>query len=337
MSVQIIRGGLDIAKHVFAFVGVNRSDKIVTKKILKRCEVLNYFANLPPMEVGIETCGGSHYWGRELKKLGHTVRLIHSKFVTPYRRKGKNDLNDAEAICEAISRPDMNFVAVKSEEQQLVLMIHRLRSQSISRRTAIINQLHGHLHEFGFVVSKGRHKLKRDINDLLNEDALPALLVELVHDLLCALHREEERVEEYDRQITAWSKTNPVASKLLEVEGVGALTATAIVASVGSPNTFKNGRQFAAWLGLVPRQHSSGGRNIMRGITKHGDVYLRTLLIHGARTVLLMAKRGRGKHQEWIGQLRERKADNVVAVAFAAKQARMLWAIMMGKEPLVVK
>jgi len=333
MSVQAIRGGLDIAKRVFAFAAVNDREKIVIRKQLKRSEVLDFFAQLAPMEIGIETCGGSHYWGRELQKLGHRVKLIHARYVTPYRRKSKNDMNDAEAICEAISRPEMNFVAVKSEEQQMLLMIHRLRSQSIARRTAIINQLHGHLHEFGYVVSKGRHKMKRELREILSSDDFPALLSELVHDLLCALHREEERVDTYDKQIERLAKVDSVASKLINMEGVGALTATAVIASVGDPSVFKNGRQFAAWLGLVPKQYSSGGKQVLRGITKRGDVYLRTLLIHGARAVLLMANKERGKHCEWINRLRVSKPDNVVAVAFAAKQARMLWAVMMGKQP----
>ena len=312
---------------------VNDREKVVIRKQLKRSEVLDFFAQLAPMEIGIETCGGSHYWGRELQKLGHRVKLIHARYVTPYRRKSKNDMNDAEAICEAISRPEMNFVAVKSEEQQMLLMIHRLRSQSIARRTAIINQLHGHLHEFGYVVSKGRHKMKRELREILSSDDFPALLSELVHDLLCALHREEERVDTYDKQIERLAKVDSVASKLINMEGVGALTATAVIASVGDPSVFKNGRQFAAWLGLVPKQYSSGGKQVLRGITKRGDVYLRTLLIHGARAVLLMANKERGKHCEWINRLRVSKPDNVVAVAFAAKQARMLWAVMMGKQP----
>ena len=207
------------------------------------------------MEIGIETCGGSHFWGRELQKLGHRVKLIHARYVTPYRRKSKNDMNDAGAICEAISRPEMNFVAVKSEEQQILLMIHRLRSQSVARRTANINQLHGHLHEFGYVVSKGRQKMKRDLREILSSEGFPVLLSELVRDLLCALHREEECVDTYDKQIARLVKVESVASKLINMEGVGALTATAVIASVGDPSVFKNGRQFAAWLGLVPKQY----------------------------------------------------------------------------------
>ena len=331
MSSEIVSGGFDIAKRVFAFCGVNKGGRVITRKQMQRKEVLNYFAQLPPITIGIEACGGSNYWARELTKLGHSVKLICAKFVIPYRRKGKNDINDAEAICEAIGRPGMHFVADKTVDQQTILMAHRIRSQSVATRTAIINQLHGHLQEFGYVVSKGRHKLKRELGEILDDETLSPLLVELLHDLLNALYREEERIERLDNCIERWTKNDPLASKLLTLDGVGVLTASAVVATAGNASVFKNGRQFAAWLGLVPRQDSSGGKNRLLGITKRGDRYLRTLLVHGARTVLLMATRGKGRHQDWIKSLRARKPDNVVAVAYADKQARMLWAIMAGK------
>lgn len=332
MSSEIERGGFDIAKRVFAFCGVNKQGKVVVHKQLRRKEVLSYFAQLPPTTIGIEACGGSHYWARELSKLGHCVKLICAKYVIPYRRKGKNDINDAEAICEAIGRPGMQFVAEKTVDQQTILMAHRIRSQSVATRTAIINQIHGHLQEFGYAISKGRHKLKREVGDILDDEALSPLLVELLHDLLGALCREEERIDRLDKCIEQWTKAHPVARQLLKLDGVGVLTASAAVATAGKASLFKNGRQFAAWLGLVPKQDSSGGKNRLLGITKRGDRYLRTLLVHGARTVLLMASHGKGNHQEWIQALRARKPDNVVAVAYAAKQARMLWAIMAGSE-----
>ena len=301
------------------------------KKQLQRKSVLGFFAQFPSCTIGIEACGGSHYWARELKKLGHEVKLIAVKFVIPYRRHGKNDANDAEAICEAISRPGMRFVSVKSEDQQAILMVHRVRSQSLATRTSLINQLHGHLQEFGVVVSKGRHKLKKDLAQLLEGTDLPDTLYTLIHELLAGLLREEERIESLDRLIKDWAQAHPIALKLMAMEGIGPLTASAVVATAGNASVFKNGRQFSAWLGLVPRQNSSGGKQKLGGITKQGDRYLRMLLIHGARSVLLMSKKGRGKHSQWIESLRERKHDNVVAVAFAAKQARMLWAVMSGK------
>ncbi len=336
MDKLTVRCGLDIAKHVFAIHGVNAHGQAILRKQLSRKNVLTYFAQLPPCVVGIEACGGSHYWARELSKLGHEVKLISVKFVIPYRRKGKNDANDAEAICEAIGRPGMHFVAVKSADQQALLMAHRIRSQSIATRTALINQLHGHLQEFGIAVSKGRHKLKKELAVIFETTELPSLLYELLHDLLTALYREEERVAALDKRIAQWVSHHAIASKLIQLDGIGPLTASAVVATAGDASLFKNGRQFAAWLGLVPRQYSSGGKTQLGRITKRGDRYVRMLLVHGARTVLLMSSKGRGKHSPWIESLRARKPDNVVAVAYAAKQARMLWAVMMGKpEPVI--
>lgn len=331
MAEPTVRCGLDIGKKNFAVFGINRVGKTSLKRHLARSEVLPFFCQLPPCEIGIESCGGSHYWTRELAKFGHRVRLISAKYVKPYLRKGKNDSNDAEAICEAISRPNMKFVSVKTEAQQSVLMAHRIRSQCIANRVSIINQIHGHLLEFGIAVSKTKNRFRRDVQDVFASAELPALVEELLHGLLISLDHTEERIAVLDRRIEQWAKQDELASKLLRLDGVGPLTASAAVATAGDPSVFKNGRHFAAWLGLVPRQYSTGGKSRLGGITKHGDTYLRMLLIHGARTVLLMAARGKGKHEEWITQLRERKADNVVAVAFAAKQARMIWAVMAGK------
>ena len=331
MEKVTVRFGVDIAKHVFAVYGVDQNDKATIRKTIRRQKVLEFFANTPPSIIGIEACGGSQYWARQLAKQGHEVRIVDSRFVIPYRRKGKNDANDAEAICEAIARPGMNNIAVKSEEQQSILMAHKMRFQSIATRTAIINQIHGHLLEFGFVVSKGKNQLKKDLYNVLESPELPTLVYELIHELIAALNHEDERIKRLDRLIDNWVNANDMAKRLKELEGIGSLTASAFVATVGDAKAFKNGRQMAAWLGLVPRQYSSGGKQKLGPITKRGDRYLRTLLIHGARTVLLMSNRGRGRHTEWIESLRERKPDNVVAVAFAAKQARMLWAIMMGK------
>lgn len=329
-----VRFGLDIAKHNFSLHAVDQQGKVVERVNLSRKKVLSYFANQPPCIIGIESCGGSHYWARELEKLGHCVKLISAKFVVPYRIKGKNDANDAEAICEAISRPSMKFVAKKSIDQQVVLMAHRVRSQSIATRTALINQLHGHLQEFGFVVSKGRSKLKQEVAEILSREDIPPLLFQLVNDLMLALSREEDRVACQDRLISEWTKSHSMARELMKLDGVGPLTASAVVATTGNPSAFKNGRQFSAWLGLVPRQYSSGGKTKLGRITKQGDRYLRTLLIHGARTILLMSRKGKGCHSEWLEKLRMRKPDNVVAVAMAAKQARILWAVMMGRTPI---
>jgi len=328
MNKTIVRCGVDIAKHVFAIHGVNVNEQVVLKRNISRNKVLELFVQLPPCIVGIESCGGSHYWSRELTKLGHDVKLISVKNVIPYRRKLKNDANDAEAICEAISRPRMGFVASKSESQQAVLMAHRVRTKSVANRTSLINQLHGHLLEFGIVVVGGRAKLKLEAYEIIEQATLPPLAIDMLRELLEALKIEEERSADLDKKIANWVRHDHVAKELCKLDGVGTLTASAVVATAGNAKVFKNGRQFAAWLGLVPRQYSSGGKNKLGRITKQGDKYLRCLLIHGARTVMLQSSRGKGDHQEWIEKMRERKPDNVVAVAYAAKQARMLWAVM---------
>jgi len=328
---QVVRIGMDIAKQVFLVHGVDAQGNTVLRRKLKRIEVLDFFAQLSEAEVGIESCGGSHYWARELSKLSHTVKLISPHFVTPYRRKSKNDANDAEAICEAISRPGMNFVAVKSESQQSILMVHRVRDQLVSDRTSLINQVRGHLMEFGVVLPVGRRQFQRTIQDVFAGDGLPKLVVEMLHDMLTRLARLDEQLTDLDLRVEHWARQDDAASRLMQLEGIGALTASALVATAGNGSAFKNGRQFAAWLGLVPKQYSSGGKTKLGGITKRGDRYLRKLLVHGARTVLLMSSKGKGRHRVWIESLRERRPDNVVAVAMAAKQARMAWAVMMGR------
>lgn len=332
MSAQIIRFGIDIGKRLMVVHGVDCHEKTVLKKNFTRSKLLEYFSNLTQCEIGIESCGGSHFWARKLTEMGHEVRLISAKYVIPYRRKGKNDANDAEAICEAIGRPGMKFVSVKSEDQQAILMAHRIRTFNIKSRTALINQIHGHMLEFGVVVSKGRHKLKSELAELIDFDHIPKFVKVLVNDLLVTLCRVEDEIELLDGYISDWVKSNDTASRLMKMEGVGALTASAVIGTVGDPQQFKNGRHLSAWLGLTPRQSSSGGKSRLGKITKKGDRYLRTLLIHGARTILLKSARGTSQYGEWLEKLRLKKPDNVVAVAMAAKQARMLWAVMSNKQ-----
>lgn len=323
--------GIDIAKHLISIHLENEDRKVLSQKNMRRANVLSFFANMPPCLIGIESCGGSQYWARELRKFGHDVRLMNAKYIIPYRRKGKNDLNDAEAICEAVTRPSMNFVSVKTEQQQSILMIHRLRQQCISHRTSLSNQVHGYLLEFGISLPKGAKAIHKNLSLIFEKNELDPIVIELLHELLVAISREEEREQYFNKLIIDWVRHDERAKALLKLDGIGPLSASAIVATAGEPSAFKNGRQFAAWLGLVPRQYSSGGKSKLGRITKTGDRYLRTLLIHGARSVLLMASRGRGKQCEWVTQLRLRRPDNVVAVAMAAKQARMTWAIMAGK------
>lgn len=321
--------GIDIGKHLIAVHIETEECKVIIQKNFKRASVLSYFAQLPEVLIGIESCGGSQYWARELEKLGHKVHLMNAKFILPYRRKGKNDLNDAEAIYEAVTRPRMQRVAVKSEDQQAILMLHHLRDRCLRQRKALINQLHGYLLEFGISLPKSAKAIHRNLQEIFDkENNLPPLVIELLHEQLTAISAEEEREQRFNTKIEAWVKSNPQAEALMNLEGIGSLTASAIVATAGNANAFKNGRQFAAWLGLVPRQYSSGGQSKLGHITKAGDSYLRRLLVQSARTVMLMAGRGRGSQREWIEQMQARRPSNVVAVAMAAKQARVAWAVM---------
>jgi transposase len=328
--MKITRIGLDIAKQVFQVHGVDERSKVTVRKQLARAKVREFFARLPPCLIGIEACGSSHYWGRELTKLGHTVRLMAAQFVIPYRKRGKNDANDAEAICEAVGRPDMKFVAIKSEEQQSVLMVHRARTLVMANRTAQVNQIRGLLGEFGLVVPHGVARMRRELPEILEdaENGLPALAREVLARLLEQFHEFDVRVAAYDRQIRALAAASEPARRLMQVEAIGPQTATALVASMGDPHVFKSGRSYAASLGITPRQNSSGGTDRLGPITRQGDRYVRTLLIHGARAYLrIVDKRTDGK-SAWARRLKQRRHVNVVAVALAAKHARIAWAML---------
>ena len=339
---QSIRCGIDIAKLVFQIHGVNaKSGETVMVKKLARHDMLRFFANKPPMLIGIEACGGAHYWARELTKLGHTVKLMTPQYVAPYRRGGKNDANDAEAICEAVARPNMRFVAVKSESQQAVLVMHRMRDQLVHERTALMNQIRSYLHEFGIVIAQGRAPLAKIFPIIAEDMQLPLLLRQSIAELADRLADLERRIQILDQRISAWSKQDNAAKALLTLCGVGPVTASAAVATAGNVSVFKNGREFAAWLGLVPKQNSSGGKSKLGAITKRGDRYLRTLLVQGARVVMIAAQKAKLTQKDnpmfdWIYKLLERRPSNVVAVAIAAKQARMLWAIMKKQQNMVL-
>ena len=331
---QSIRCGIDIAKLVFQIHGVNaKSGETAMVKKLARHEMLRFFANKPPMLIGIEACGGAHYWARELSKLGHLVKLMTPQYVAPYWRGGKNDANDAEAICEAVARPNMRFVAVKSESQQAVLVMHRMRGQWVRERTSLMNQIRSYLHEFGIVINQGRAALTKVFPEVAEDATLPLLFQQSIAELADTLLDLEKRINTLNKRIDSWSKQNNTAQALLTLCGVGSITASAAVATAGDVSVFKNGRQFAAWLGLVPKQNSSGGKTQLGAITKRGDRYLRTLLVQGARTVMIAAIKAKKTKQDnpmfdWIYTLQARRPSNVVAVAIAAKQARMLWAVM---------
>jgi transposase len=272
----------------------------------------------------------ARHWGRELTKLGHTVKLMAAKFVIPYGQRAKNDANDAEAICEAVGRPDMRFVAIKSEEQQSVLMVHRARSLVMASRTAQVNQIRGLLAEFGIVVSQGVARLRRELPGILEdaENGLSALAREVFARLLEQFRDFDRQAVAYDRHIRALAQASEPARRLMQVEAIGPQTAAALVASIGDPHVFRNGRSFAASLGIVPSQHSSGGAQRLGPITRQGDRYLRTLLIHGARAYLKCVDRRCDRKSAWARRLKERRHVNAADVALAAKHARIAWAML---------
>jgi transposase len=284
----------------------------------------------------MEACSGAHYWAREIAALGHDVRIMAAQFVTPYRKSGKNDQNDAEAICEAVSRPTMRFVPVKTVEQQAILSVHRTRALLIGERTALINHLRGLLGEFGIVVAQGAAKIRREIPWILEdaENGLPDLAREVFAEHYARLRDIDKRIEGYDRRIVQMARSCERAQRIMQISGIGPITATAIIASVGDASTFENGRQFAAWLGLTPRQRSSGGKHRLGRISKRGDVYLRTLMIHGSRSALLQSAKRQDAKSRWAEALKIRRNHNIAAVALAAKNARIIWAMLSRDEEL---
>jgi transposase len=327
--MKITTVGIDLAKTVFAVHGVNEHGRAVLKKILKRDQVAAFFANLSPCLIGMEACGGAHYWARKLQAMGHTVRLIAPQFVKPYVKTNKNDAADAEAICEAVGRPNMRFVPIKNIEQQSVLSLHRVRQGFVRARTAQANQIRGLLSEFGLVVPQGISHVAQRVPELV-EDATNELTGSfrvLIQRLMEHLKELDRQVRELEAQIQAWHRENEASCKLAKVPGIGPITASALIASIGDATSFANGRQLAAWLGLVPRQNSSGGKNVLLGISKRGDTYLRTLLIHGARSVIQAASRKEQK-EGWLQRLLGRRNPNVAAVALANKNARIVWALL---------
>ena len=316
--------GMDLAKNVLQIHGVDARGKVVLRKQLRRAQVAPFFANLPPCLIGMEACASAHHWGRTLERFGHTVRLMAPQFVKPYVKTNKNDEADAEAICEAVSRPNMRFVPIKSIEQQAVLSLHRVRRGFVKARTAQANQIRGLLGEFGLIIPKGICHIAQRVPELL-EDAsneLPVVLRQLIDRLTRHLKELDQQVRELEREILAWHRNSDLSRKLEQIPGIGPLAATALVASIADAKSFDNGRQVSAWLGLVPRQSSSGGKPTLLGISKRGDVYLRTLLIHEARSAILAAKRRSDNQNLWLANLLKRRHANIAAVALANKIGR---------------
>ena len=322
--------GLDLAKQVFQIHGVDEHGHVVLRKQVSRSQLPAFFANLQPCLVGMEACGSAHFWARKLAGFGHEVRLMAPQFVKPYVKGSKTDRADAEAICEAVRRPSMRFVPIKQSEQQALLALHRARQGFVKARTAQGNQLRGLLAEFGITIPQGISKLFERLPAVLEdaENGLPGMMRELVYRLADHLRQLDRQAKELELQIEWWHRENESSRRLAAIPGIGPITATALVASIGDARAFKNGRQLAAWLGLVPRQHSSGGKPVLLGISKRGDVYLRTLLIHGARAVIAHAERRVQESENWLKCLLARRNRNVAAVALANKNARIVWSLL---------
>lgn len=329
--MKLKRIGVDLAKQVFQVHGVDSHEQVKCRKQLKRSQMLDFFRQVEPCLVAMEACGSAHYWARELGQLGHTVRLIAPQFVKPYVKSGKNDANDAEAICEAASRPTMRYVAVKSAEQQASQSVHRIRSRLIRARTALVNEIRGLLGEFGLVearhgVAAARGLLQRSLEQ--TDNGLPGEMRELLRQLSDELQGHDERLSRLNKLLQRQAREDECVRRLLQVEGVGPISATAVVSAVGDARQFRTARQFAAWLGLVPSQHSSGGKERLGSISKKGDSYLRTLLIHGARATLKACKDKTDRRSIWLQQLQCRRNTNIATVALANKNARIIWAIL---------
>lgn len=326
----IVAVGIDLAKNVFAVHGIDEHGKAtLVRPQVRRDQLLELVASLPPCDIGMEACSGAHHWARQFMALGHTVRLMAPKFVVPYRlsgKRGKNDAADAAAICEAMQRPAMRFVPVKSELAQSRLCIHRVRQGFVQDRTACINRLRGLLSEFGVVLPLKAETVRRSAAQHL--EAVPQWAATALRDLLDELHRLDTRVAEYDRHVAQMAHADERSARLMSLPGVGATTASALVATVGNGHDFKHGRQLAAWLGLVPGQYSSGGKTRLGRITKAGDSYLRTLLILGARAVLAAAPGKSDRISRWAVSLAERRGYWRAVVAIAAKNARIAWAML---------
>lgn len=327
--MKITTVGIDLAKNVFQVHGIDEHGKAVLKKQLRRDQMAAFFVNLPPCLIGIEACGSAHHWGRKLASMGHMVKLIAPQFVKPYVKTNKNDAADAEAICEAVGRPNMRFVPVKNVEQQAVLALHRVRQGFVRARTAQANQIRGLLGEFGLIVPQGIGHIATRVPGLIEDGAneLPGAFRLLIQRLLDHLKELDRQVQELEDRIHAWHRSSDLSRKLAMVPGIGPITASALVASIGDARNFDGGRQVAAWLGLVPRQHSSGGKSNLLGMSKRGDTYLRTLLIHGARSVIYRVGQ-RADACNWISSVVNRRNKNVAAVALANKNARIAWALL---------
>lgn len=326
--------GIDLAKTVFQIHGADAKGRPVFSRRLRRTQVLSFFANLPPCLIGLEACSGAHYWARELLALGHDVRLMPPHYVKPYVKRNKTDAADAEAIAEAVTRPTMRFVPVKSPDQQAVLILHRARDLLVRQRTQLVNALRAHLAEFGQVIPQGIQNARKLMTLVAEaeDNSLPDVARDVLTALVEQLRETMARIEILEKRLERWHRSNEVSKRLATIPGIGPITATALIATVGDPAHFKSGRQFAAWIGLTPRERSSGGKQKLGRITRRGDAYLRRLLVHGSRAVVRWRRRKPRDSDPWLNKLMERRHANVATVAQANRTARIAWAVMTREE-----
>jgi transposase len=331
---QVSTIGLDIAKSVFQVHGVGATGEVVVRRQLKRRQVLPFFSRLSPCLVGIEACATSHHWARELRELGHDVRLMPARYVKPYVKRNKNDAADAEAICEAVQRPSMRFVPIKTREQQSVLMVHRTRQLFVRQRTMLINAIRAHMAEFGIVAGVGRNGVERLLELIAKgeDERIPSAARDCLMALAAQLELVKRQILEADRRVRAWHRASSASRRLEAIPGVGPLLASALVASVPDPHIFRSGRDLSAWIGLVPKQNSTGGKDRLGGISKAGNRYLRSLLVVGALSVIRRAKQLGYTRHPWLVRLMHRRSVKIAAVALANKIARMAWAMMARDE-----
>ena len=327
---DVITIGVDLAKNVFQVHGVDAEGAVVVRRQLRRGQVLPFFKKQAPCLVGMEACATSHHWGREIEALGHEVRLMAPRYVKPYVKRNKNDAADAEAICEAVTRPTMRFVEIKTPEQQAALMLHRTRHLFVRQRTTLINAMRAHLAEFGIVAGVGRLGVERLVQVIEDgeDDRVPPMARECLMALRAQLDLVKHQVLDADRRILAWHRASEVSQRLDDIPGIGPLIATALVASVPDPHAFKSGRDLAAWIGLTPRQNSTGGKERLGHISKAGNRYLRMLLVAGALSVIRRAKQAGYSRRPWLTKLLERRSTKIAAIALANKNARTAWAMM---------
>jgi transposase len=327
---EVITIGLDIAKSVFQVHGVDDVGTVVIRKRVSRSKMLEFFADLPPCLVGIEACPAAHHWGRELQALGHTAKLMPPSYVKAYLKRSKNDANDAAAICEAVSRPSMRFVAIKTKEQQAALMLHRARQLLVRQRTMLSNAMRGHLAELGIISAKGRNGTEELLEIIMNaaDSRIPLAARSVLKVLAAQYSTIGSEIASIGKSILAWHRSCEPSRRLEEIPGVGPIVATALVAEIGDWKAFGSGRGLAAWIGLVPKQHTTGGKDKLGSITKQGNRYLRWLLVAGAMAVIRYAQKHGTKKRPWLGRLMERRPTKVAAVALANKMARIAWAIM---------